>query len=269
MSEMSDDYNVFISWSGDRSKWVGDAIHEWLPQVVHAARPFISADIDKGARGLPEISAKLSAMKVGIFCLASDNLDAPWIHYEAGALAKTIDDKTRLCTYLLGGLKFQDITGPLAMFQATNPDRADTLKLVQTINRAVSKSPVSEIVLNKGFDVWWPKLESEMAKMPTLSEPVAKQRPIEDMVAEILEIARAERNNAELAKAQISEISEILQRSPYGNLALSAYSSARYLSAGPTPLRNILTGNALDWADSDTALTATLGETISEKDSKK
>jgi hypothetical protein len=74
--------------------------------------------------GLPELSKALAGTKVGIICLTSENKSAPWVLNEAGALSKTIDDKTRLCIYLLGGLQFQDVEPPLGMFQATNADTA-------------------------------------------------------------------------------------------------------------------------------------------------
>ena len=38
----------------------------------------------------------LEGMKVGIICLTLENLSAKWILYEAGALSKTLDDKTRV-----------------------------------------------------------------------------------------------------------------------------------------------------------------------------
>jgi hypothetical protein len=101
---MGMEFNVFISWSGDRSKWIAEALREWLPLVVQAAKPWMSSkDIDKGARGLQEISEKLERAKIGIVCLTPENLNVPWVLFEAGALSKTIDDETRLCTLLLGG----------------------------------------------------------------------------------------------------------------------------------------------------------------------
>jgi hypothetical protein len=64
-----------------------------------------------------EMAKALDGIKVGITCLTPENLDAPWILYEAGSLAKTVDDSTRLCTYLLGDLKNADIEPPLGQFQ--------------------------------------------------------------------------------------------------------------------------------------------------------
>jgi hypothetical protein len=48
---------VFVSWSGDHSRQLAEAIHEWLPNVMQFTKPFFTpTDIDKGARWHNEIS---------------------------------------------------------------------------------------------------------------------------------------------------------------------------------------------------------------------
>src|SRR5437868_6054281 len=125
--EPNANYNVFISWSGRRSMWVADALRDWLPVVIQAARPWMSdREVQKGSRGLYEVARALDGIKVGITCLTPENLSAPWVLYEAGALSKALDDKMHLCTYLLGGLQFQDVNPPLGMFQATRAEKEET-----------------------------------------------------------------------------------------------------------------------------------------------
>src|ERR1700687_4676246 len=93
-------HNVFISWSGNRSKHVAEALRDWLPLVLQAAKPWASStDIDKGSRGIAEITRALENIKVGIICLTPGNLVAKWILYEACALLKTLGK--RVCTDLL------------------------------------------------------------------------------------------------------------------------------------------------------------------------
>ena len=192
-----------------------EALREWLPLILQTAKPFMSAtDIDKGARGLDEVSGRLE-MRVGISCLTPENMDAPWILYEAGALSKTINDKTRLCTYLLGGLRPQDVKPPLGMFQATNPNKQDTQKLVRTINRAVSNTPVPEINLDRLFERMWPDLEAKLAAFPEPPKSggiaVAK-RSADDMVAEILEIARRDLKYQEALLSHMTYLQKHLER---------------------------------------------------------
>jgi hypothetical protein len=124
----------------------------------------------------------------------SRNLVAPWILYEAGALSKAISDKTRLCTYLLCGLPFQDVKPPLGMFQATKPEKVDTQKLVHTINKAVSEEPLPVSSLDRTFERMWPDLEEKLKTMPEPEQVVDSTRSVSDMVTEILEILRADAN---------------------------------------------------------------------------
>jgi len=215
---MSVEHNVFLSWSGPRSKWIADFFHGWLPLLVQSAKPWMSAtDIEKGTRGLNEISSTLRTTKVAIVCLTPENLNAPWILYEAGASSKTIDEKTRLCTYLLGGLEFQQVTGPLGMFQWTNPTKEDTRALVRTVNTAVSDSPVPVPNLDFLFDRMWPDLEQRLATMPKSEQPVAPTRSVNDMVTELLEISRAQFNNTISMQDKLSNLENIVNREQSGH----------------------------------------------------
>src|SRR5258708_4467548 len=149
--------NVFISWSGERSKHAAEALREWLPIVLQAAKPWISSsDVDKAVEG----------MKIGIICMTPENLTAEWILYEAGALSKTLDTKTRVCTYLLGGLQPQNVKPPLGMFQSTRADKNDTRKLIHTINKALDAPLVPDTNLDTLFDALWPRLEHELSALP-------------------------------------------------------------------------------------------------------
>jgi hypothetical protein len=76
---------VFISWSGDRSREIADAIRRWLPGVLQAVKPYFSPDdIAKGARWESEISKELSASRLGLLILTPENIEAPWLVFEAG-----------------------------------------------------------------------------------------------------------------------------------------------------------------------------------------
>jgi hypothetical protein len=190
---MSKNYNVFISWSGERSRSVAEFLRGWISSVVQSAKPWMSeAEIDKGSRSLGEISKALADIKIGIVCLTPENLHKPWLFFEAGALSKSIDERTRLCTYLIGGLQPSDISPPLGMFQGTIATKEETLKLVQTINRAVSDDPILEDSLKNIFDAMWPKLDAHLSSLPPAPDaPPAKRSP-DEIMAEILELVRAQ-----------------------------------------------------------------------------
>jgi hypothetical protein len=60
---MAEAKNVFISWSGPRSKRAAEVLHELLPMIVPAAQPWMSAsDIEKGTQWRQEIGTALNTM---------------------------------------------------------------------------------------------------------------------------------------------------------------------------------------------------------------
>lgn len=191
---------VFISWSGARSRAVADALRNWLPTVTNAVEPWLSStDIDKGARWGTDVAKRLQTSSVGIFCLTPGNLSAPWILFEAGALSKLVSN-TFVCPYLIG-VNNADVTGPLSQFQATTANRVDTEALVMTINRALEK-PLGEDHVRKAFDKWWPDLEAKLSSLPdeAPAEPTRTDREVlEDILAFVREQART---SSDLAAAR-------------------------------------------------------------------
>lgn len=214
---MNDDHNVFISWSGTRSRWVADAFREWLPVVLQSVKPWMSPEIDKGVRGQDVISDKLNTVKIGIVCLTPENLKEPWILFEAGALSKAVGKKSYVCTYLLAGLKPTDIERPLGEFQHTSPDKQDTFKLLNTINTALGTNPVPSDVLERAFDGWWPRFEKLLAAMPIAGEAAIVKRSPEDLLSEVLEIARAQTDQVRAIQTQMTHVEQTLYRAPFGD----------------------------------------------------
>jgi hypothetical protein len=60
----------------------------------------MSHRISAGARWANELANELAGTRFGILCLTRDNLNSPWLLFEAGGLAKTVED-TFVCPYLL------------------------------------------------------------------------------------------------------------------------------------------------------------------------
>src|SRR5258705_12105319 len=82
---------IFISWSGSRSHKLANQLRAWLPHVIQNIEPFMSSgDIATGARWRTNVSSELEKCNFGIICLTPENLRAPWIHFEAGALSKAV-----------------------------------------------------------------------------------------------------------------------------------------------------------------------------------
>src|SRR5437660_935883 len=120
---------VFISWSGTRSRAIAEALSVWLPQVINFLEPFLSSeDIEKGARWSADVAKNLEKSRVGVLCLTPENVEAPWIMFEAGALSKNLEN-TYVCPFIFD-MQSSDIKGPLSQFQATRPEMEDVKRLV-------------------------------------------------------------------------------------------------------------------------------------------
>jgi hypothetical protein len=133
---------VFISWSGDRSQKVAFALREWIPSVINDVDPWVSdEDIKTGAHWPTQLGRELQEAKFGIICLTPENLNAPWILFEAGALSKVID-QARVTPYLFDVEKLQ-IEPPLGHFQASKAQKEDTRKLLHSINGIIEELKVA------------------------------------------------------------------------------------------------------------------------------
>lgn len=186
---------IFVSWSRPAAKKVAEALRTWLPTVIQSLDPFVSStDIEKGSRWRNEIDARLSGAACGLVCLTRENVEAPWIHFEAGALAKAVQGSPQsppLFTYLIG-VQPTDIKGPLSEFQHTSATRDDTLRLLRSINKAVGARGGRELPdesLANLFEAFWPKLEAEIAKA-LAGGSAPPPRKSDDKLDEILEIVR-------------------------------------------------------------------------------
>ena len=181
--------DIFISWSGPRSEAVARALHGWLPKIVNAFKPWLSSsDIDKGARWSADVAVRLQAAKAGIICVTPSNVHSDWILFEAGALSKTLQN-TFVCPLLIG-LEPADVKGPLAQFQATKTTRDDVLRLLKTLNTGLGETALAEAHIEEAFDVWWPKLEGELKKLPPEDTSARPRRPDRELLEEILGLVR-------------------------------------------------------------------------------
>lgn len=103
---------VFLSWSGDASRAVAEALYTWLPVMLQRVKPFISSeDLRKGGRWNAELAVELEQTNFGIICLTPSNLNAPWILFEAGALSKVVEESQ--VAPLLVGVQPSDLPKPL------------------------------------------------------------------------------------------------------------------------------------------------------------
>ncbi len=246
---------IFISWSGEPSQTFARALAEWLPMVIQSVKPFMSTyDIRSGQRWPNEIGKQLEENTFGIICLTPNNRDAPWIHFEAGALSKFVDESAVVPLRI--GIENAEITAPLSQFQAKDLTKDDMRALVLDINSRMD-SGLDPTMLGKVFEKFWPDLESsikvaqEAVKHSGL--PAAK-RSSGEMAAETLNTVRSLARNVEdikmhlmstqLAQSGSTNLGDLL-RSKLGNE--SAVRKMAYLGArAGIPARTVLSTAAVD-----------------------
>ena len=82
--------NIFISWSGDKSKRIAEELKRALEEDVFPSEGiecFVSTqDIKSGEYWYKKIKSELQTSKLGIMCITKENGKAPWLYFEAGAL---------------------------------------------------------------------------------------------------------------------------------------------------------------------------------------
>lgn len=160
---------VFLSWSGEISHKVAIVFRDWLPSVIQALEPYVSSeDIDKGARWSTDIAEELENSTFGILCVTKENIETPWLNFEAGALSKSMN-KSYVSPFLFD-IKRSEVNGPILQFQSTIFEKEDIKKLILTLNKACGESLLSEERITKTFDVWYPSLEEQLKIINTQSE---------------------------------------------------------------------------------------------------
>src|SRR5262249_17859993 len=138
-------------------------------------------------------------------CLTRENQTAPWLNFEAGAIAtfaQSIFDKeekieSRVCPYRID-LEQAEVGWPLAMFQGVAAGRDGTKEIVQMVNRR-ALAPLSEADLDETFSHFWPAFQKQLdAARNLVRTPIPKRSRTEEMLDEVLStVRRIERQGVE------------------------------------------------------------------------
>lgn len=190
---------VFLSWSGELSHAAACVFRDWLPSVIQTIHPYVSSeDIDKGARWASDIATELEESSFGILFITQDNVEAPWINFEAGALSKTVD-KSRVSPFLFNIKRSEIKEGPLLQFQSTIYEKDDVEKLLLSMNNCMNvEDRLDDTLLKKSVTVWWPELEKQLNlisdKLPVepKEENGGKSTADASILEELLELARTQ-----------------------------------------------------------------------------
>lgn len=206
---------LFISWSGPRSKALAEALREWTPLVLPYAQPWMSeSDIWAGERWQSAVATELETTDFGLICLSRDNLAMPWLLFEAGALAKSL--RGRVIPLLLD-LDYNDLSLPLAQFQAKKADKNGVYAVLRSIHQQTAP-PTSEPLerMDRRFEMFWPELQDKVSSIPatgrsgrlrsqaeTLDDLLVTVRFLEDKLRDLSD-------EHEYIQDQVSDVSNVV-----------------------------------------------------------
>ncbi|EHU0329683.1 toll/interleukin-1 receptor domain-containing protein [Vibrio anguillarum] len=228
--------NVFLSWSGDRSKAVAELLDSWLQCVIQAVDPWMSSkDIDRGSLWFSEINDQLQNTTIGIICLTQENKNKPWILFEAGALAKGLSN-SRVCTFLID-LEPTDVGTPLSQFNHTFPSQDGLWELVRTLNNSLKDKGLKEKTLELVFETYWPKFESEFNEILNMTPQAgeAHKRSEDEILLEILNSTRSMERRIRSIENERRIISRADNKSSFDKMSLNLNKIISELKADGLP----------------------------------
>lgn len=179
---------IFISWSGELSKILAEELRLFIKLTINATEPFFSkSDIEKGERFFTHISKELENSNYCLICLTRDNVTAPWIMFEAGAISKNLE-KSKICPILFN-ISPSDLQGPLIQFQACDFNKDEFWNLFLNINKSLGVNALELEYLKPSFENNWLLFSSNINKQLKRyenSSPIPL-RETRDILNEILE----------------------------------------------------------------------------------
>jgi TIR domain len=152
---------IFVSWSKEPAKTIAVELKHALEMMLGVEVWVSEVDIPKGKRWGQEVAQALDETNTGIICVTPNNLNEPWLHFEAGALSKAVADAHvhPLCFHV----EKSQLPGTLSQFQATVFERKDFLSLVNSLN-AIQEKALPESKLLERFDRAWENLNGAVDK---------------------------------------------------------------------------------------------------------
>jgi hypothetical protein len=138
--------NIFLSWSGERSRQMSEFMRDWLGAIFPRANVFMSEHIEKGSRGAHAIAAALERCDAGIFLLTSNAASAPWVNFEAGAISKAVGFDRVFCLMLDN--ESPEVSEPVVAFSHFLPREDEIRALVKKLNDIAGEEALNDLELS-------------------------------------------------------------------------------------------------------------------------
>jgi hypothetical protein len=161
-----------LSWSLPRSGQVARVLRDAFC-LFDGIEPWTSdSDIPHGAHWYERLALQLAQSDIGIVCLTRENLNSPWLHFEAGALAMPVRrdeaaaQSDRVRTFLIG-MAAKELPLPFSVFHATDGASEESVrKLLEGLNRRLT-TPLDETRFRGRFEAFWHKYEAAVLRPPS------------------------------------------------------------------------------------------------------
>ena len=147
------------------------------------------SDLKAGRNWRSDLQGHLEESGAGIVVVTADNRDKPWLMFEAGALAKQVNNC--LIPYLVDVDSSALSRNALDMFQTVKADREGTQKMVERIFEAGGGKQEDQTAILKSFAALWPDLEkplTEARNHPPQDKPVDERVLLERIAAGVKRI---------------------------------------------------------------------------------
>lgn len=140
---------IFISWSGEKSKIIANKLKNILEKNIFEGTGltcFVSdVDISSGTDWWNKINRELKSSRMGILCITKENITAPWIYYEAGALtARDLPTIPLLISCDIASLKGTPLQGKQCV---DFYDQQKYINMIKDINKKMSLLNIPEETL--------------------------------------------------------------------------------------------------------------------------
>ncbi|GEM_PF-3213088 len=152
---------IFFCWSGESSHKISLLFDDFLKAIFPFIETFISSEnIANGLMWNDILKKELKNCSIGILFITKQNINSPWINFEAGALSNSFVN-SRVIPFLFGVEK-SDIRFPLAMFQSCDANKDEIQKFFMSINNYSEEPMIKESILIKNFESFWPNWENKL-----------------------------------------------------------------------------------------------------------
>ncbi len=161
--------SLIICWSRPYSRKIAFALRDFIGNVFKGAKRDVVIELVSDPFGepwLPKLAGVLKKARVAIVCITRENIERPWIAFEAGACYGKTDGRIYPFLCDLDAKRLKESPGPLSQFTSFfGREEADVKGMLAALNTELGKpGSLSATKFDQQFRRWWPVLKSVLAE---------------------------------------------------------------------------------------------------------